>query len=180
MRRVLSVQQQEEAALGLLNQIKKVPSFFSCKCCGIYLASDGEINPINITRELLDRGIILGLPVVDPIKPHSMIFRHYDNTTSLIANRFGILEPDDTNRPIELAELDALIVPLVAFDTHCNRLGMGGGYYDHTLQQICSLNKKILTIGVAHDLQLVKELPTQSWDQPLDLVVTPSKIFYPN
>ncbi len=68
-----------------------------------------------------------------------------------------------------------LITPLVAFDEYGQRLGMGGGFYDRTLQNW--QHYKMQPVGYAHDCQLVEKLPVEEWDIPLPAVVTPSKVW---
>ena len=70
-------------------------------------------------------------------------------------------------------------MPLVAFDTECNRLGMGGGYYDRTLGFLHRRNRwqSPRLIGVAHDCQKVDPLPIQNWDIPLQGVITESTFY---
>ncbi|WP_227670793.1 5-formyltetrahydrofolate cyclo-ligase [Psychrobacter proteolyticus] len=75
------------------------------------------------------------------------------------------------------SELDVIICPLVAVDLNGNRMGMGGGFYDTTLgKSYRSGAKKPLKIGWCYDFQVVEQLQRQSWDVPLDGLITPSGI----
>ncbi len=71
-------------------------------------------------------------------------------------------------------ELDALILPLLAFDTQGQRLGMGGGFYDRSLAALRHRRRwrRPRLLGVAHGFQEVSELPREPWDVPLDGIVT--------
>ena len=72
-------------------------------------------------------------------------------------------------------ELDVIICPLVAVDKNGNRMGMGGGFYDTTLSKSYKSGaKKPLKIGWCYDFQVVEQLERQSWDVPLDAIITPS------
>jgi len=72
-------------------------------------------------------------------------------------------------------ELDVIICPLVAVDKNGNRMGMGGGFYDTTLSKSYQSGaKKPLKIGWCYDFQVVEQLERQSWDVPLDAIITPS------
>ena len=50
-------------------------------------------------------------------------------------------------------EPDILIIPLLAFDKSLSRLGMGGGFFDRTIQYLRSQNSQLITIGLAYDFQ---------------------------
>ncbi len=66
------------------------------------------------------------------------------------------------------------MMPLVGFDADCNRLGMGGGFYDRTLDYLRwhrAWNRPRL-IGLAHACQQVARIEPQPWDIPLEAVVT--------
>lgn len=88
-------------------------------------------------------------------------------------NTFHIEEP--LGDSVEASILDAVIVPGVAFDCNCNRMGRGRGYYDRLLS-----SGHLLTIGVCHDCQLINEVPCEPHDRPLDYVFTPNNIFSRN
>ncbi|HSP32348.1 MAG TPA: 5-formyltetrahydrofolate cyclo-ligase, partial [Halomonas sp.] len=92
-------------------------------------------------------------------------------------NRLGICEPDlrfSAQRRTRLPAwvLDTLIVPLVGFDAKANRIGMGGGFYDRSLAFMRRPGPSPTLIGVAHACQQVALLPVESWDVPLQAVVS--------
>ena len=84
---------------------------------------------------------------------------------------FGILEPTSTEN-IEIGEIELVIVPGVAFDASCNRMGRGKGYYDRLLSESVAAK-----IGVAFSFQIVDKVPVDPHDVPLDMVVTEVDIF---
>ena len=78
----------------------------------------------------------------------------------------NILEPAEAEivRPSEVA---AWIVPGLAFTIQGDRLGYGGGWYDRLMA-----DAKGFKIGVAHEFQIVKNLPHEPHDIPLIRIVT--------
>ena len=98
-------------------------------------------------------------------------------TLSLEPGSFGILEPVG-GEVVALAEHDAVLVPMVAFDRHCRRLGQGGGFYDRALASLPSGAGRTgpATIGVAHRFQRIDEIPCEPWDVPLDAIVTDTEV----
>ena len=92
-------------------------------------------------------------------------------------NRYGIGEPEESSPTKYIHEFDVVLVPLVAFDNQCNRIGMGAGFYDKALKGLSGLCTKPLLIGLAHQFQLVDSIKPDSWDEPLDVILTDHKIF---
>ena len=89
-------------------------------------------------------------------------------------HRLGMLEPMKS-RGFHVSALDFLILPLLACDQLGTRMGMGAGFYDRTL---ATAPKRPYRVGIAHDFQLLSEpLQRNAWDQPLDVLITPSKVY---
>ncbi|EEG85357.1 5-formyltetrahydrofolate cyclo-ligase [Proteus penneri ATCC 35198] len=74
---------------------------------------------------------------------------------------------------IPISNIDIIFTPLVAFDTQGQRLGMGGGFYDRTLENW--QQKSFYPMGLAHTFQQVDYLPIANWDVPLPEIITPNK-----
>ena len=93
-------------------------------------------------------------------------------------NRYGIRE-FVTRRHVRAWQLDAIFMPLVAFDDKGSRLGMGAGYYDVSLAHLRNRKfwRKPLLIGVAFECQKVRHIPSEPWDVSLDAVITEKKIY---
>ena len=90
----------------------------------------------------------------------------------LIRNAFGTSIPESG----DLVEPDSLIVPVVAFDSACTRLGYGGGFYDRTLQILrakrAQTDRPLVAVGFAHSVQEHPAIPRDAHDQRLDAIVT--------
>jgi 5-formyltetrahydrofolate cyclo-ligase len=74
------------------------------------------------------------------------------------------------------ADLDAVLVPGLAFDPHGHRLGRGAGFYDRFLP---TLPPSALIIGLAFDLQIVDHVPTDPHDHAMTIIVTESRLLRP-
>ncbi len=85
---------------------------------------------------------------------------------------YGIWEP--VGPALDVATLDFVLVPGVAFTRNGQRLGRGKGYYDRFL---ATLAPTCFTCGVCFDCQLLDDLPTEPHDVPLDAVVTASGVY---
>ncbi|MDP2562129.1 5-formyltetrahydrofolate cyclo-ligase [Psychrobium sp. 1_MG-2023] len=171
-RQQLSVIEQQQASEQLAAQlVSQLDS--TVKQVAIYLANDGEIDPMPFIKMLWQCDIEVYLPVVHPFCPGYLLFLRYQVDSELINNKYGIPEPRlNVSTVCPVSELDVVYTPLVAFDHKGNRMGMGGGYYDRTLAN----HQNVITIGLAHDCQEVNQLPIERWDVPLNCIVTPNKI----
>lgn len=70
---------------------------------------------------------------------------------------------------VEPHDLDAMVVPLVAFDENNNRLGYGGGNYDRFLEGV---RDDAIVVGAAFAEQKLDEVPTEPHDKPLPRIET--------
>jgi 5-formyltetrahydrofolate cyclo-ligase len=101
----------------------------------------------------------------------------------LESGRFGILEPkqnirNNPQRHVTPEQLDVVVVPGLAFDRSGNRLGRGKGYYDRFLSLFPSKTKTLL-IGLAFECQIVEQIPVETWDCPVSIIITENGIIYP-
>lgn len=80
---------------------------------------------------------------------------------------FGAMEPEGP--ALDVAELDLVVVPGVAFDRWCGRVGYGGGYYDRFLER---RREGVAAIAFAFALQIVDRVPSGAIDRRVDGVVT--------
>jgi 5-formyltetrahydrofolate cyclo-ligase len=93
-----------------------------------------------------------------------------DPALDLAPGRWGIPEPKpEMLRLVDAAEIDLVIVPGVAFDERGHRLGYGGGYYDRFF---AALRQEVPLVALAFELQVVPQVPVDSWDRRIDLVLT--------
>ena len=165
-RQNLTALQQQQAAFSVQQQALQLIEQRQAQNIALYLSFDGEINTQPLIETLWQQGKNLYLPVLHPFCRGHLLFLQYQPNTQLVANQFGILEPKLRVQDVLPAnQLDMIFTPLVAFDQEGNRLGMGGGFYDRTLQHW--QQKHFIPVGLAHRCQQVAHLPKESWDIPL-------------
>lgn len=175
-RRALTPEQQRRFGQQAAARMLSFPPVVMAHTVAVFLSFDGELDTQPLIEQLWRAGKRVYLPVLHPFSPSNLLFLHYHPQSALVTNRLKIREPRlDVRDVLPLAKLDVLVTPLVAFDEDGQRLGMGGGFYDRTLQNW--QQHKIQPVGYAHDCQLVEKLPVEEWDIPLPAVVTPSKIW---
>ncbi|MFK7857563.1 MAG: 5-formyltetrahydrofolate cyclo-ligase [Granulosicoccus sp.] len=140
-----------------------------------YYAFGAEVDLSTLMSTLESGNKTTYVPVVLP--EFLMQFAPVDKKTPVVLNRYGIKEPQvDSTLYASASLLDAVLVPLVGFDERCNRMGMGGGYYDRCFAHRLGNDQLPLLIGVAYEMQCVETVHSESWDVPLDYVVTESRV----
>lgn len=175
-RRALTPEQQSQFAVQAAARMMAYPPVVMAHTVALFLSFDGELDTQPLIDQLWRAGKKVYLPVLHPFSPGNLLFLHYHPHSELLVNRLRIYEPKlDVRDVLPLAELDVLITPLVAFDEQGQRLGMGGGFYDRTLQNW--QQHGFQPVGYAHDCQGVAALPVEKWDIPLPAVVTPAKVW---
>jgi 5-formyltetrahydrofolate cyclo-ligase len=174
-RRQLSPTRQRLAARELYRQLAQHPVFRRARHIAFYLPNDGEIDPRPLMLEAQRRGKATYLPVLNAWPRTRMVFQRIMPNERLRPNRFGIAEPAfRPNRQRRIWTLDLVLMPLVGFDEHGGRLGMGGGFYDRSLAYRGRRKNghKPTLLGLAHECQKVDRLPLEPWDVSLQATVT--------
>ena len=136
-----------------------------CRNIAAYWPFTGEPDITPLFDPLMAAGCALALPVVSGRDDHAMQFCAWQPGAGLTPSRYGIPEP--LGAPVvSLAACDLLLMPLVAYDTAGNRLGMGMGYYDRHLEPLRDQTAP-LRVGIAYSLQQTGMLEVNPWDVPL-------------
>lgn len=166
----LTALQQQQAEDSITQQALALIEERNAQHIALYLSFDGEISTDKLIKILWAQGKQVYLPVLHPFNPNHLLFLRYLPDTPMLKNKFGIWEPKlNVQNVLPLDELDILFTPLVAFDKQGNRLGMGGGFYDRTLQHW--QKSPFIPVGLAHQCQQVEQLPTEAWDVPLHQIL---------
>ena len=171
-RRALDARERERLAAAMARRFVGEGICQRAERVAAYLTNDAEMDPQPLIERLWAVGKRVYLPIM---RRPRMWFVPYTADSELVANRFGIPEPNvSPDARIPLAALDLVLMPLVAFDDAGNRLGMGGGYYDRTFaflqRRAQPRNPRLL--GIAYELQRLPALPVEPWDMPLSGIVT--------
>lgn len=171
LRRAITGYRRRHDQRRIVRTLNAIPPLRSARRIAGYIAFDGEPD---IRDFLRTRPGHIWLPRVNRdrtlhFRPTFDLNTRHPRPPGARRNRFGILE-SHRHPLLRATQMDALLIPLVGFDAHGNRLGMGAGYYDRSLADL--RHPRPLLIGVAFSDQQVKRLPTDPWDIPLDYVVT--------
>lgn len=175
LRRAMPEDLRLDAADAIAQRLVNSPAFRRAKHIGCYLAWGTEVDTAPLIEHIWTHNKVCYLPVLVPAHQNRLWFAPFYPDTVLKKNRYGIYEPTKARkRRIAPQRLDAVLVPLVAFDRHGTRIGMGGGYYDRTFafRRTRAVWIQPLLVGLAYECQKAATIPTHPWDVRLDVVVT--------
>ncbi len=139
--------------------------FKKAKKVMFYVSFGGEVDTKNMIKEAQNLGKVIAVPVCT--ENRTLIPCRLGKKTKLKKGPYAIHQPV-VKRCISLKDIDLVIVPGVAFDKKGRRLGRGKGYYDRFLEGI---PKKIASVGLAFDFQILPSVPTNAMDVDVNQVV---------
>ena len=135
---------------------------FPYKIIGIYLSTPNEVETDGIIEEFLKQGKVVA---AHRIENNELVFHKLESLKDIEYNKYHIREPLFSSEVIDNVEI--MIVPGIAFDISKNRIGYGKGYYDRYLSK-----HKCYKVGLAFDEHFHKEIPADSSDIKMDIVIT--------
>lgn len=150
-----------------------IKSFFQAidtkgKIIAGYAARHDELDVFPLLTLLTKKQVECCLPCVDPDSP-LLAFRSWNPQSRFKVGPYNIREPEAI---LPLITPDILIVPLLAYDKNCHRLGYGAGYYDATIHHLRQNHKNVYCVGAAFSAQQVDDIGAELHDAILDCIVT--------
>ena len=159
------------AARKITAQIIMLPELDEIRMISGYSPIHSELDCFIILKALHAARFPFCIPTTTP-KGNPLEFRSWNMRTQLEEGPFGTMHSSEI-----IVTPEVLLVPLIAFDLKGNRLGYGGGYYDRTIEQLRAKNIELVVIGIGYDNQKLASVPTDSYDQSMDIVVTEKKTY---
>ena len=150
-------------------QVWKLPVIQNAQNILFYVSMPGEVDTLEMIKRAMFSGKRVSVPIVEQ-NQRKLIPTLISSMEDIHRGTYGIAEPHyDPVKEISLKDIDAVIVPGLAFDRQNNRLGRGAGYYDRFLS---ILPESVMTVGLAFDFQLTDRLPTEAHDMRLWQIIS--------
>lgn len=171
-RKNLSQEEVLEKSKIIKNKLFKMKDFKQASTILFYVSYDNEVYTHEMIKEQLTNSKIIVVPIADK-KCRRLILSKLENWNDLTVGAYSILEPKKERiNEVNIDSIDLILVPGLGFDEKGRRIGHGKGYYDNLLKN----SNQALYIGLAFECQIVKHIPTEKHDIPIDKIVTEKRI----
>jgi 5-formyltetrahydrofolate cyclo-ligase len=191
-RLALSTSDRARYSFAIAEQFAALPEFQGATFVHVYCSFGAEAE----TGVIIGRAFDAGKRVIVPITPVEKLYNRDEEAAKTLLHtevdpdqpfgydRYGMpaplpMERDDPTAMLEycvpakmFSPLDCVVIPLVAFDDRCHRLGYGQGFYDRFLATLA--NTRCVKIGIAYSCQRAESLPIERHDEPVDILISES------
>ncbi|MGB0392080.1 MAG: 5-formyltetrahydrofolate cyclo-ligase, partial [Salibacteraceae bacterium] len=165
LRNEVSAEQKKIFDKSICKQLRRLAIERNVNVVHSYLPMGSEVNVLPLIQEFLESGIQVVCPKTLPNRIlENRVLKSLDDLEEGIMHTFHPKAPD-----LYTGQYDLIIVPGLAFDERKYRVGYGGGYYDGFLSE----HNEALKAGVFYPFQKVDQVPTESHDLALDVILTP-------
>lgn len=172
VRNNMSKEDVKKNSNAIMDKITSLDIYKHSKVVFIYMDFKNEVMTSNLIKRMLSEKKRVVIPYTDNINT-VLIPSEITKESDLKQNSFGYFEPKSI-LPVNIEEIDLVIVPGVVFDKNLNRIGFGKGYYDKILNRLKPSAKKV---ALAHDFQVLEDIPAEEHDVKMDMIITEKNIY---
>ena len=172
----LSDSQIAEKTRAIEARLFEFANFLESKIALLYVNGDYEVQTDEIIKRTYDYNKIVVLPAFDPEKFTMNLMKVDHYAQDLIKGPRDVLEPDpDRCKTVPMERIDIAIIPGIAFDEKGGRIGSGRGYYDRLIPKLAITTRKV---ALTFEEQIVPQIPMESHDKHVDIIITDKRIIY--
>ncbi len=151
-------------------------NFLEAKISLLYLNASYEVNTQKIIKKCIKYNKVVVLPAFSEEKRKMTLMKIDRMGTELIPGPRGVPEPDPNRcKTVPIESIDIAIIPGIAFDEKGGRIGTGRGYYDKLIPNLSITTRKV---ALAFECQILPQIPMESHDKHVDIIITEDRIIY--
>ena len=172
----LSEKERADKTKAIEKRLFEFANFLESKVAMLYVNKNNEV----ATKDILFRSYAYSKIVVLPAYSNDtfeMTLMKVDTLEKdLIAGPRGIYQPDpDRCKVVPIDRIDIAIIPAIALDEKGGRIGSGQGYYDRLIPNLAITTRKV---ALALEEQIIQQVPIESHDKHVDIIITDQRIIY--
>ena len=172
----LAKEEIQEKTETIENRLFEFANFLEAKIVLLYLTHANEVETRNILERSYQYNKIVVLPVFNENKRGIRLYKIDNPKTDLKSVSGGGLRPDSTRcKQVPVGRIDIAIIPSVALDEKGGRIGTGAGNYDRLIPKLAITTRKV---ALALERQIVPQVPMESHDKHVDIIITEKRVIY--
>ena len=172
----MSVKERAEKTKAIEDRLFDFANFLEANISLLYMNGRYEVETKNIINKTLEYNKIVVLPAYTMEKHKTRLMKIDNMDTNLISGPKGVLEPDENQcKEVPIECIDIAIIPGIAFDEKGARIGSGTGFYDRLIPELPITTRKV---SLAFEDQIIQQIPMESHDKHVDIIVTNKRIIY--
>ena len=172
----LSESEINEKTAAVENRLFAFANFLESKIALLYISENLEVGTDSIIQKAYSYNKIVVLPAFDPENYQMTLMKVDAFGQELIPGPRGVLEPDPSKcKVVPMDRIDIAILPGLAFDEKGGRIGLGTGYYDRLIPRLDITTRKV---ALTFEEQIIPQVPMESHDKHVDIIITDKRIIY--
>ena len=172
----LSAAELKEKTKEIENRLFEFANFLESKIVLLYVSGANEVRSESVIRRAFDHNKIVVLPRANNGSKQISLYKIDEYPKAMQSGNSGKLEPNpDKCRKVPIDCIDIAIIPGVAFDEKGGRVGPGDGFYDRLIPHLPITTRKV---ALALDHQVLVQVPAESHDKQVDIIITEKRIIY--
>ena len=166
----------KEKTKEIENRLFEFANFLESKIALLYINNSCEVISLDIIKRCFDLYKIVVLPAPNASQYEMKLMKIDNIDKDLKPGVEGVLEPDaDRCKTVPIESIDIAIVPGIAFDEKGGRIGSGDGYYDRLIPKLPITTRKV---ALSFESQIIQQVPVESHDRHVDIIITEKRIIY--
>ena len=172
----LSASEIDEKTNAIESRLFEFANFLESKIALLYVNGNFEVQTDSIIQKAYSYSKLVVLPAFDPESFKMKLMKVDALKQELIPGPRGIVEPDASKcKEVPMDRIDIAIIPGLAFDEKGGRIGSGAGYYDRLIPRLAITTRKV---ALTFEEQIVAQVPMESHDRHVDIIITDKRIIY--
>jgi len=172
----LTDQETAEKTEAIENRLFEFANFLESKIVLLYLNNTSEVDTRKILKRAYQYNKIVVLPVFGDNRPGVKLYKIDDIKSDLKAGPGGVIRPDINRcKRVPIDRIDIAIIPSIALDEKGGRIGTGRGNYDRLIPKLAITTRKV---SLALEDQIVPQIPMESHDKHVDIIITEKRTIY--
>lgn len=172
----LTDQERAEKIEAIENRLFEFANFLEAKIVLLYLNNTSGVDTRNILKRAYQYNKIVVLPIFGQERPGIKLYKVDDMKADIKSGPGGVVIPDPERcKRVPIDRVDIAIIPSVALDEKGGRVGSGRGNYDRLIPKLAITTRKV---SLALEDQIVPQVPMESHDKHVDIIITEKRTIY--